>query len=72
MMPSFEDRNIIAIYAPSMNWLVEFTNKIGCAHLILHVLPHGLQSDAYWIVCKKDSWLLQKLRSDYPDIRVTF
>jgi hypothetical protein len=70
MMPPFEDRNIAAIWAPSMNWLVEATNNIGFAHLILHVLPHGLQSDAYWVICKKDSWLLQRLGEEYPDIRV--
>jgi hypothetical protein len=65
-VPPFEDRNIFVLWAPSMSWVVETTNKIGFAHLILHIVPAD-KPGAYWLVCKKDSWLMQQI-ADNPSL----
>jgi len=62
----FEDKTILAVWMPSMETGVKVVNEIECAHLLRQVLPHGLQSDAYWFLFKNDSWLKQNLREHFP------
>lgn len=49
-----EHKEVFAVHAPSMNWLIGIMNDQKCAHLVRHIVPHDTQSGAYWAIFAAD------------------
>lgn len=67
-MSPHEDRHVFAVWSPNMATAVEAINWIGCAHLLLQIVP-GDQSHppGYWLVFKDDSWVKRHWIERFPD-----
>jgi len=66
--PAHEDRHIIAIRSPNMATAVYSINKIGCAHLLKHVVTND--GGGYYLIFKDDSWLKQQWREHFPQAEI--
>jgi len=43
-------------------------NKIGCAHLLKHVVTND--GGGYYLIFKDDSWLKQQWREHFPQAEI--
>jgi hypothetical protein len=67
-----EDRAIFGVWSPNVATAIEAINMIGCAHLLLHVVPgdQATKPPGCWLLFKDDSWLRQQWRERFPGAEV--
>lgn len=68
--PSYEDRHVFAVWSSSMATAVSFINRVGCAHMLMHIVPAQKDASGYWLIFKGDSWLKAKWLEIFPDAEV--
>lgn len=69
---NYEDEHAVAVWSPNMATAIVSMNVVGAVHLLLHVVPdmQGTLTRGYWIIFKKDSWLLARWREKYPNATI--